>query len=715
MVEMKTRMISKVLAGALAAAGAAFVLADDNIEEGRHTYTVEGYHATTNPVVRQHVEWYRDQKLALMVHFGLYALPGIKESWCLVDDQAYWARMLIDWKRGEEFKREYWSLIDSFNPVRFQPEEWADIAARNGFRYAIVTTKHHDGFCLFDTKYTDYKVTNPKCPFSRNRHADIIRAAFDAFRARGLGIACYFSKPDWHHPDYWENAGLGYRTTRMPSYDIKKDPEKWARFAGFVRNQILELVREYGPLDALWLDGGQVSRRNGLDIGIEGIIDEARKTTPGLVAVDRGAQNTCEDVITPELEVPPEALEIPWESCVTMGTGWSYRYDDIYKSPRELIHLLVEVVAKGGNLSLNVGAAPDGRLPQPAVDRMDAMGAWLKKNGEAIYGTRIQKPYIATGYDGSVCYTQKGGALYAIRLWNEGQFKIYEIALAGLEKGVVRKVIHLASGRTVPFDEEGGRVLLHVPADVKLDPYADAFRLERQEADEEGFVSIFNGKDLTGWYGTKYYSVSPEGTLVCDPKATVWNGEKDDNGNLLTEREYRNFILRFDFKMAANGNNGLAIRTPSHLVEAAFDGMCELQLLDDGGSDFYDAATKRDKLKSYQYTGSIYGIVPARRNNRKEGFAGGGSFERKPGEWNTAEAIVVGEEIEFRLNGELITKANLEGHPTDGTTPDGYKHPGLHNPKGHIGWLGHGSAVEWRNIRIRELPDDATMRDASSY
>ena len=245
------------------------------------------------------------------------------------------------------------------------------------------------------------------------------------------------------------------------------------------------------------------------------------------------------------------------------------------------------------------------------------------------------------------------------------------------------------------------------------------------ETIDEGFVPLFNGKDLTGWYGSKMYGVEEvkvklnngaektETVLACFPDRKV----KGDRGNLLTEKEYRNFILRFEFKMPENGNNGLGIRTPSPDVDAAYYGMCELQLLDDGGSNYYDKETKRPKLHDYQYTGSIYGIVPSRRDNhegkqiwgKEKNFTGNGSYVRKPGMWNFEEVKVIGEEIEVYLNGYLITKGNLAGFPTDGTTPDGYKHPGLHNAKGHIGWLGHGHHVQWKNIRIKELPDDAKM------
>ena len=232
---------------------------------------------------------------------------------------------------------------------------------------------------------------------------------------------------------------------------------------------------------------------------------------------------------------------------------------------------------------------------------------------------------------------------------------------------------------------------------------------------DEGFVSLFNGKDLAGWEGaTAMYGVDPKepGVLQCFPERAA----KGQGGNLFTAKSYRNFILRFEFMMPTNGNNGLGIRMNPPEKDAAYHGMCELQLLDDGGSQYYDAAAKKDKLRPYQYTGSVYGIVPSRRDNvgkqiwgKDKNFTGGGSYVRRPGMWNFEEVKVVGSEIEVYLNGYLITKADVSKFKGDGDTPDGKKHPGLHNACGRIGWLGHGHNVKWKNIRIKELPADAKM------
>lgn len=454
------------------AAGAAGVVAN-----GVHGYMPGNYVVPEEPEVCDRLEWFMDQKLALMMHFGMYSQLGVFESWPLSDADAHWSRAQIDWTDdGEEFKRQYWDLWKSFNPVRLQPDKWASLAKDNGFRYLVFTTKHHDGFCLFDTRYTDFKTTNPECPFSKDHRADIVRHVFDAFRARGLGIAAYFSKPDWHNEDYWEDHGVGRHVSCMPTYNVKANPEKWARFREFTKNQIVELMRDYGPIDVIWLDGGQVQRKAGLDIGIEDIIAEARKYKPDLISADRTAGGPCENVITPEQTVPPEPLSVPWESCITMGTGFSYRYDDTYKSPRELVHLLLDVVAKGGNLALNVAPGPDGRIPEPAIVRMEALGAWLRANGEGIYATRPAAPFARKDWRFTGAKDER--TLYAFRLWREGERDVLPLLIPVAEPETVTGVRHLATGARMPFRAVDGGIAIRLPENTRTNPFADGFALD---------------------------------------------------------------------------------------------------------------------------------------------------------------------------------------------------------------------------------------------
>lgn len=237
-----------------------------------------------------------------------------------------------DWNDPKECQRQYKGLNRSFNPIRLQPDVWAKTAKACGFRYAILTTKHHDGFCLWDTKESDYKVTDPACPFSTHEYADIIRHVFSAFRAEGLGTVAYFSKADWHSPHYWApDRNIGGPTSRGANYDTQAEPERWEQFVRHTQAQMLELVEGYGPLDVLVLD----------------------------------------------------------------DNGWGHSFDHRYKSARTIAHLFIEIVAKGGNLALGVGPQPDGRLAPEAVRILLTLGRWLELNGEAIYGTRVHEPHAA--------------------------------------------------------------------------------------------------------------------------------------------------------------------------------------------------------------------------------------------------------------------------------------------------------------------------------
>ena len=449
----------------------------DAIIHGMHGCSREDeYVRPSDPKVLEKLEWFQDQKLALMMHFGIYSQLGLCESWPLSDGDADWSRGDIDWEKdAATFRRQYRDLNLSFNPVRIRPEVWADIAARNGFKYLIFTTKHHDGFCLFDTKYTDYKSTAPDCPFHTHKHADIAKAVFDAFRARGIGIAAYFSKPDWHCPWYWaEGMEKPVACDRNPTYDPKKHPEVWEQFVKFTHGQMMELVRDYGPLDILWLDGGQVGPQNGQDIRLSEFVEKARLIQPGLLTADRTIGGPNENYITPEQSVPTAPIRVPWESCVTVGHAFSYRFNEEYKTPRQLVHLLIDVVCRGGNLALNIAPQPDGTLPAPAVKAVDGLGAWLRDNGEAIYGTRLAEP----NEQGITAFTRKRETYYALVRLPEGEKLTDSLLIPWPHEA--RKLTLLGLEASLPFERtpEGLRVRL---PEILLghNPIAPAFRIEK--------------------------------------------------------------------------------------------------------------------------------------------------------------------------------------------------------------------------------------------
>ncbi len=372
------------------------------VQGGVHNYSSEeSWVKPEDPYILERLEWFKDQKLGLMMHWGPYSQLGVVESWALSDDDGDWSRDGIDWQSDkEELKREYFDLNKTFNPIRFQPEVWAELAAEGGFKYLNFTTKHHDGFCMWDTHTTDYRITGKDTPFHQHKYADIVGNVFNAFREKGLAISAYFSKADWHTPYYWaDGMERGQDSWRGPTYDPAEYPWLWEKFVEFTHDQILELLTKYGRIDVLWLDAGWVRPGKGnQDIRLGEVVEKAREQQPWLLSADRTVGGTYENIVTPEQTVPEHAMSIPWESCVTMGTSFSFRYEDKYKSVRELVHMLMEIVAKGGNLALNVGPQPDGRLPEGAIERIKGLGAWLNIYGEAVYGTRSVAPVYTQGW-----------------------------------------------------------------------------------------------------------------------------------------------------------------------------------------------------------------------------------------------------------------------------------------------------------------------------
>lgn len=366
-----------------------------------------------DPAVLKKLREWQDWKLGLLVHWGTYSQWGIVESWSLVTTKHPWNQRPVRFAGLDDraYQKEYENLIATFNPVRFNPARWAAAAKDAGVRYFIPTTKHHDGFCLWNTATTDYKITSPRCPFHADPRADAVRGICRAMRAAGIHTGLYFSKADWHHPDYWipENgpgAGQG------PNYDPRSQPERWKRFKDFTWKQIEELVTGYGPQDVLWLDGGAV-RPPDAAIDMDGLAAMARRHQPGLIVVDRTVHGPNENYVTPEGEIPDHYLPYPWETCMTMGKGWTWRANDEFKSAGTLIRNLCRIVARNGNYIIGIGPDGNGEFDPIVYERLKAIGAWMRVNGEAIYATRPVAPYE----QGACVFTGKAdGTVYAIVL-----------------------------------------------------------------------------------------------------------------------------------------------------------------------------------------------------------------------------------------------------------------------------------------------------------
>ncbi len=355
------------------------------------------YQYPTDTAVAQNLEKWRDQKFGIIIHWGLYAVPGIMESWTLCNE---------DWierdsmSHYDEYKQWYWGLRTKFNPTIFNPDAWATVAKNAGMKYLVFTTKHHDGFNMFDTKFSDFKITNG--PFANNPKSNIAKFVFDAFRKQNFLIGAYYSKPDWHSQYFWWDK---YATpNRNVNYDIRKYPWRWNQFVTFTHNQINELTSEYGKIDILWLDGGWVRPRNTVTqevlnwgapipdfdqaIDMPTVAKMVRKNQKGILMVDRTVHGEFENYKTPEQGIPNDKSDEPWESCITLGNNWGYVPNDQFKSSEKIIHTLIEIVAKGGNLLLGVGPTAEGEFLPEQISRLNEIGSWLQKYGEGIYNTR---------------------------------------------------------------------------------------------------------------------------------------------------------------------------------------------------------------------------------------------------------------------------------------------------------------------------------------
>jgi alpha-L-fucosidase len=416
------------------------------------------YAYPTDPAVLQNLNEWQDIKFGLFMHWGTYSIWDAVESWTLEPNDKGWAERPID-KNYFDYVHEYEALQTQFNPIKFDPAKWAELAEEAGMKYVVFTTKHHDGFNMFDTKQSDYKITSAKCPFHTNPNADVTKAIFNAFRERGFKIGAYYSITDWHS-DYcwWRYFPPPY--SGMTNYEPKKHPDRWAKFQDFIDAQLVELSSDYGRVDIFWFDGvgpGIDRERFGKDI---------RAKQPHTLLVFRGAEGQLENYTIAEARFPEKAPDNPWELCMPMG-DWSYRTNPPLVSSREYVQMLLTAVSRGGNFLLNVGPSPEGEWHPQMIERLKDIGAWMKVNSEAIYGTKRTTPTEETKF----VFTQKGATVYAAYMADEGETRIPAvIAVNSFCPAKGSKVYLLGHSSPLSWNKNGKGFVVRIPPSLQKNP-----------------------------------------------------------------------------------------------------------------------------------------------------------------------------------------------------------------------------------------------------
>jgi alpha-L-fucosidase len=391
-------------------------------------------------------DWFTHDRFGMFIHWGLYSIP-CRGEWVKTHE-----------KLSEEAYRPY---FEEFNPTRYDPAEWARLARAAGMTYAVLTTKHHDGFCLFDSQLTDYKSTNT--PAQR----DLVRQYVEAFRAQGLKVGLYYSLLDWHHPHY--TVDFHHPLRELPEEHPSRKDRSLPRYIDYLHGQVRELLTNYGKIDLLWFDYSFGDKR-GKAWRADDMHRMVRQLQPDILMNDRLTYlddpaifaEPVGEITTPEQHIPDEVLRDKqgnpktWEACITLNDHWGYHRDDHnFKTPAEVVRMLVDCVSKGGNLLLNVGPTPLGQVQPEGIEILRSVGAWMDMFADSLRGAGRPDASLGLAKPEWGRYTQKGSILYA---------HIFErpmgpLMLHGM-KGKVKKARYLQDGTELQLTQPW-----NVPAD----------------------------------------------------------------------------------------------------------------------------------------------------------------------------------------------------------------------------------------------------------
>jgi alpha-L-fucosidase len=410
--------------------------------------------AQAAPTDPDRTAWWRQAKFGMFIHWGIYSVPADSTK-----GLGEW--YMHDWRMQAP---EYERFAARFNPTGFDAREWVRIAKSAGMRYITITSKHHDGFCMFDSKLTKYDIVDGT-PFRRDPLAELAEEC----RRQGVKLCFYYSIMDWRHPDYlprrqWE------QTTRPA------EGADFSRYLTYMKGQLTELLTRYGDIGVVWFDGGWEG--NATKHRSAEVVEMLRSLRPGILVNDR--INLPGDFATPEQTIPAGALPDGrlWETCMTMNKTWGFaKNDHEWKPAEELVRKLIDIASKGGNFLLNVGPTAEGKIPPESVERLAAVGRWMRRNGASIYGT-TQGPLPKLTFDGRC--TRKDDRLYL----HVFQWPADGIVVSGLASPVTRARLLDGGGRVETKTETNaaGVSSLRLMPPKKLDPIATVVELRLAEA-----------------------------------------------------------------------------------------------------------------------------------------------------------------------------------------------------------------------------------------
>ncbi|WP_253799748.1 alpha-L-fucosidase [Kitasatospora paracochleata] len=404
--------------------------------------------------------WFTDAKLGIFIHYGIYAVDGVPESWAFYS--------------GQVTRERYMAQLDGFTAAHYDPASWAALFARAGARYAVLTARHHDGVALWDSDHGGLDVAR-RTPAGR----DLVRGFVDAVRGAGLRVGLYYSHSDWNHPDYASVSYPGSREEHARTHplvvpvDGREDPAAWRRYLAYRDGQVAELMDRYRP-DLLWFDGEweRSEEQWGIDALAELISASGPDTVLNARMLSRG------DYATPEQGLPVRAPDGPWELCLTVNDSWGHQHaDGNHKSVRQLVRYFTETIGMGGNLLLGVGPREDGTIPAEQAERLEGLGAWIARHDAAVHGTDAGLP--PGHHHGPSTLSADRRTLYLICPDIPREY----VALKGL-RTPVKRVSVLGSGTELGHHVTGGHgevpgiTWIDAPGAADLDEYATVLAVE---------------------------------------------------------------------------------------------------------------------------------------------------------------------------------------------------------------------------------------------